>query len=207
MQTPAWQAPPDPCAVIADTVDVWRLVPDASGHAPAGAPVDWRDSVRGRVLAILGRYVGRRVGPADIAREPGGKPYLRDGALGIGFNLSHTRDLALAAIGPYPRIGVDVERLRPLRRVLPIARRVLSAAEIHELEGLSETARSRRFLQYWTGHEARQKAFGLGILAPAVDPTVAWTAAFGVGDDAWGHVAVVDPGASPRLRFIDDDGL
>jgi 4'-phosphopantetheinyl transferase len=156
------------------------------------------------MLTILGRYVGARLTAADLVREPGGKPRLRDVTRSLGFNLSHTHGLALVAIGPYPRIGVDVEVRRRLSRILPIARRILSDAETRELEALPEAARPARFLQFWTAMEARQKAFGLGILAPAVDPAEVWSHGFVVGNDAWGHVAVANSGTAPRLRFFDE---
>jgi hypothetical protein len=204
MQIPRWQPPPEHCALLPGTVDIWRLSPDAS--TPTGLPGggDWRETVRLRARELLGRYLGARLGEDDIVRAPGGKPHLRDPSPGLGFNLSHTRGLALVAIGPYPDIGIDVEVGRPLKRLLAIAERVLAPDAVRELSALPEADRAVQFLQHWTAMEARQKALGRGILAPPVDSTRVCSAGFTIGDDAWGHVAVAGETVLPMLRFFDN---
>lgn len=205
MQTLSWQPPPEPCVLLPGTVDVWRLAPDAASRAAPGAG-DWRETARRRTASVLARYVGGELRANDIVRAPGGKPRLRDPSLGLGFNVSHTRGLALLAVGPYPDVGVDVEVRRPVRRLLAIAQRVLPAETVRELAALPPAARTEPFLQHWTALEARQKALGHGILAPHVTDSAVCSEGFAIDDDAWGHIAVGGVAAMPTVRFVADDG-
>lgn len=111
----------------------------------------------------------RRLGPAvrgvpfDISVS--GKPTL-PATLGAGatsFSLSHTRGVALIAVGS-GLIGVDVERMRRVR--MPEARRAPIEAEAVVLAAgapLTGSDRDARFLNAWVRLEAVAKARGSGV--------------------------------------------
>lgn len=119
----------------------------------------------------LRRLIGKRltVEPAELRFEYGkhGKPYLVGGE--VSFNLSHSGDLALIAIADRGAIGVDLEQLRPQRRLDLLSRRVLTDQEGELLDRARATGSGTQwFFQCWTAKEAAAKAFGLGLtLAPS----------------------------------------
>jgi len=107
-----------------------------------------------------------------------GKPSLPAGY--PSFSLAHTNGHALIAIAPRGRLGVDIERLRPIS--IPDARRVPIEAEAVRLAAgaplAGERDRDARFLRAWVRIEAVAKAEGTGVgpmlerLRPAVESSV-----------------------------------
>lgn len=105
-------------------------------------------------------------GPAirgqPFSLSPSGKPSLSGSDL--SFSLAHTRGLAAIAVGRSGPIGVDIERLRPVR--VPQARRGPIEAEAMILasgEPLSAVDPDARFLTAWVRIEAAAKAHGSGV--------------------------------------------
>lgn len=94
-----------------------------------------------------------------MARKEGGKPYFPDFPQ-VHFNISHSQDVAVCAVGESP-IGVDVEKIRPVRQSL--ARRMLTEGERRRLETLREDARNMEMLCLWTLKESLAKALGTGL--------------------------------------------
>ena len=82
--------------------------------------------------AALRTLLAERLGllPPGLRFEygPAGKPSLAGGA-GLRFNVSHSDRYALLAMAEGAELGVDIERLRPLRDMDLVAERVFSAAE------------------------------------------------------------------------------
>jgi 4'-phosphopantetheinyl transferase len=119
---------------------------------------------RGLLRAILGRYT--RVDPAAFvfSYSSTGKPAIEAPAEArlLSFNVSHSADVALIAVGRDRSIGVDVERLREID-ALEIPRRFFSPAEVDELHRVSGAERQRAFFSYWTRREAVLKACGEGL--------------------------------------------
>jgi 4'-phosphopantetheinyl transferase len=120
---------------------------------------------RGALRTILGTRLA--VDPAEIRLVYGahgkpdlGAPFDRDG---LRFNLSHSEGLAICALARDRRIGVDIERLRPLADWEAIAERMFTLQETHDLRRLPEAERPEAFFTCWTRHEARIKALGEGI--------------------------------------------
>ncbi len=113
---------------------------------------------------VLAGYLA--VDATDVALVEGthGRPGLA-GPLdqSLGFNWSHSGGDALIAVGRHARPGIDLERLRHRPRILDIAERFFTPAEAAALRALSETARTRAFLELWTAKEAVLKATGRGI--------------------------------------------
>ncbi len=126
-----------------------------------------------RLRALVSRAALRDVLGACLEVEPrrialledGGKPRLA-GALGqeLDFSLSHSGGLALLAVAGRARVGVDLERLRPVRFLEEVAERFFSEEERGELRLLRGGAKQKAWFRLWTRREAAAKAQGLGIL-------------------------------------------
>ncbi|MFH8725114.1 4'-phosphopantetheinyl transferase family protein [Streptomyces termitum] len=109
-----------------------------------------------------------RVAPdvPELAREPGGKPYLR-GCPGLEVSLSHSGAFLALGLSRLGRIGVDAESEgRPLYG-RPVAREVFTAPERAALRRLPEAGRNAAAVRLWTLKEAYGKAWGLGLRLPA----------------------------------------
>lgn len=134
-----------------DDIHVWRL------------SYDHHDG-RGPLLAMLGAYLDRPAHQVTLVDGEHGRPMLDapDGDT-LSFNWSHSHDQALIAIARGVLPGVDLERLRPHPKALPIARRYFSPDETTALEALPEGHRDRAFLELWTAKEAVLKALGRGL--------------------------------------------
>lgn len=109
----------------------------------------------------------------DLIEGAHGKPYLREYPQ-IQFNISHCMGLAVLAIGDCS-VGIDVEYVRPYRE--PLLKRVLSAAELRQMEAAGEAGREELFFRFWTLKESYVKAVGCGITVPLQDIS------FQIGDD------------------------
>lgn len=105
--------------------------------------------------------------PAAIEFEIGthDKPQL--GATDHGFNLSHSHAHALIGLSAHQHIGVDIEVLRPIGDLLPLAERNFTPRETNALRSLSAAQANATFLTVWTRKEACLKALGSGLsIAP-----------------------------------------
>ncbi len=121
---------------------------------------------------VLSHAIG--IGPRALRleKDADGKPHLATSDW--RFNLSHSDDLALLAVARGIALGVDVERIRPLKRnaardetgqdeTLALAERHYSPRENQRLRTLSGADRDRAFFLCWTRKEAVVKAIGTGI--------------------------------------------
>jgi len=120
-------------------------------------------AARHALRRILGAYSGRD--PAACAFTAGefGKPGLV-GVEGPEFNVSHSAGDCLIAVSGRQAVGVDVERLAPLRDIDALARLHFTARERAELARPDDPqARVRAFLVGWTRKEACLKALGVGL--------------------------------------------
>ena len=109
----------------------------------------------------------------DLMEGAHGKPYLREYPQ-IQFNISHCMGLAVLAVGDCS-VGIDVEYVRPYRE--PLLKRVLSEAELRQMEAVGEAGREELFFRFWTLKESYVKAVGCGITVPLQDIS------FQIGDD------------------------
>ena len=119
---------------------------------------------------LLAGYV--QLPPKRLALEYGehGKPRLARGEDGdptpLFFNLSHSGGLALFAVGGAGEVGVDIERIRPLRYPADLALEHLSAAERERRPDWTAAAARPEFFRIWARKEAMLKAAGLGLSRP-----------------------------------------
>ncbi len=129
----------------------------------------------GRLLlrTLLGRYSGLPPHAIPLGYTTAGKPYWPNSPL--QFNLSHSHEWILVGLTLQRRIGVDLERIRPVPRWQRIARRYFSAAEQALLWICPPAERERVFLELWTQKEALLKAMGVGLAGARI----------GAGDPGW----------------------
>lgn len=116
----------------------------------------------GQVRWLLGACLDLFPESIEFVRGQWGKPYLL-GTCGLAFNLSHSRDLMLLAVGQDRALGVDVEVIRPLANVERLARRCLAPSEWDTWRNLPEEERLMAFFRFWTLKEALAKAHGRGL--------------------------------------------
>jgi len=107
---------------------------------------------------------------------------------GLRFNASRSEGLGLYAVTRGRRVGVDVERLRPLPDLDELAARALSADERRRLYRLPPADRLEGFFNCWTRKEAFLKAIGTGLAGSPARFTVS-----------------LAPGAPARLEHVEDD--
>jgi len=176
----------------------------------------------GVLRLILGQQIRAPAGSLHIQTGEQGKPKLvgptTDGL--PEFNMSHTKGLALIAIGYAGPIGVDCERADRVIDPDLLGRRILAPTERAALSDLDGVARRALFLHYWTGKEAYLKALGQGIGTSLRDIELGTPGPTPIADrrtDApdpayWLHpvdagseyiAALVTPSARIELRMID----
>ena len=120
---------------------------------------------RGQLRMVLARYLS--VPPRSVEFELGeyGKPRLAGTPLdqGLVFNISHSNDIALFALGYDRAIGVDVEVWREPRDLEALVDRWFAQEEKAHWHSLHKAQRQACFFRIWTCKESFVKAVGKGI--------------------------------------------
>ena len=116
--------------------------------------------------AALRQILGARLAcpPKQVALQQtdAGRPFVADA--GFDFNVSHSGDLALIALlDGHGRVGVDIERLVPLRDMDKLAETVFTARE-REILRRERGTRLKAFYRLWTCKESYLKAIGTGLM-------------------------------------------
>lgn len=124
---------------------------------------------RAMVRTVLSRYVA--VAPVDWAFSTNryGRPEIarpHGEALGLCFNISHTRGLIALGVTRQRALGVDVENLVTRQVSEGIADRFFSPIEVAELSRVPADLKQDRFFEYWTFKESYIKARGMGLSIP-----------------------------------------
>ncbi len=124
----------------------------------------WEESAASPLPEILGRYLNLEPEQIRFEYNSHGKPSLK-GTHSLSFNVSHSNGLNLLAVTTDRSIGVDVEYIRPVKRMEAIARRYSWPLELCPHD----------FFEAWTAREAVLKAIGTGLgVAPHRIDTNAW---------------------------------
>jgi 4'-phosphopantetheinyl transferase len=123
---------------------------------------------RGFLRVIIGRYLGVSPDHLQFSYSEHGKPGLcgenqRDM---LRFNLSHSDELALYAIGHNRDLGIDIERIHSEIMDWEIAERFFSPREVDVLRSLPPRMQREAFFNCWTRKEAFIKATGKGLSLP-----------------------------------------
>lgn len=159
-----WMASLD---VAADELEVFRRTLASEEEERAAEFYSARDRRRfivrrGLRRAVLARYTGCPPASLRFAASVAGKPELAGGG-DLRFSCSHSGRLALFAVARSRRVGVDVERLRPVAGALAIARSLFAPSEAAGLDTLPAGERDEAFLWSWARKEACLKASGEGL--------------------------------------------
>jgi 4'-phosphopantetheinyl transferase len=112
---------------------------------------------------LLSSVTGIEAHKLSLLLDDHGKPTLMPDC-GVQFNLSHSEDQALLAVSRTTRIGVDLEKIRPLSDADALAERHFSKRECAHWRTLPVgVARERAFFHCWTRKEAFVKCTGVGL--------------------------------------------
>ena len=123
---------------------------------------------RGLLRLALSEYIEVEPNRVTICYSPERKPMLDYQVKeynGIQFNLSHSKELAIFAIGRVNAVGIDVEYIEDLPTG-ELAKNLFTSDEFAEFENLRNVERLKSFYRYWTRKEAYLKAQGCGLLRP-----------------------------------------
>jgi 4'-phosphopantetheinyl transferase len=123
-------------------------------------------AARGRLRALLGRYLA--TGPSEVRFVYGahGKPALAGPESALRFSVAHSGDLALFAVALEREVGIDLEATDGGIDHAASAERFFSAGESAALRRLPAGQRAQAFYACWVRKEAYVKALGAGLSAP-----------------------------------------
>lgn len=119
---------------------------------------------RSMLRTILARYLQAAPDELSFAYPNKGKPTLAP-VHAIEFNLSHSGELALLAVGQDLELGIDLEFITA-RPFTGIANILFSDAEKKGLNQLDPRLKPLGFFHIWAQKEAFIKATGLGLSYP-----------------------------------------
>ena len=112
---------------------------------------------------ILAAYIpGESAADLRFTKGEYGKPYL-EAAPALRFNLSHSGDWGLLAVGHDIEVGVDIETIKPRAGLAGLVAKCFSAAEQQYWQQLPPQQQVEVFFEIWTRKEALVKAVGRGI--------------------------------------------
>lgn len=120
--------------------------------------------VKGRALLRwwLGQITGEPPKGFEIVEDGSGAPRLANNPWGIHFNLSHSRDWVLVALGRVP-VGIDIECNEAEVDRHAIAGVCFHPSEQQYLARLEGDAGREAFFDIWTRKEAYLKGIGIGL--------------------------------------------
>lgn len=121
---------------------------------------------------ILSRYLkNKNPHLLEFSENKYGKPELAQNEQNLQFNLSHSGEYALLAVGQDYPIGVDLE-LFSAREYLDLAKYMFSEQELASIKGVPHHLQPITFFNIWAQKEAFIKACGMGLSYPTQEFTV-----------------------------------
>ncbi|HRD69452.1 MAG TPA: 4'-phosphopantetheinyl transferase superfamily protein [Legionella sp.] len=130
-------------------------------------------TARATLRIILARYLNTAPERLEFTYNSKGKPFVVNSQK-LQFNISHTGDLALLAIGKEYPMGVDIE-LYSARSYEGIAKTLFSEQELHDFIKAPSSLKPALFFHVWAQKEAFIKASGLGLSYPTKEFNVPTT--------------------------------
>lgn len=118
--------------------------------------------VHGRLRKVLAQALNERPEKISIKKAEHGKPYLAD-MPELAFNLSHSADAMVIAVGRYCQLGVDIEYYKPRANMTGLVNKCFAEEEIAYWNHVPEDQKISEFYRFWTRKEAFVKASGRGI--------------------------------------------
>ncbi|MDI9817783.1 MULTISPECIES: 4'-phosphopantetheinyl transferase superfamily protein [unclassified Legionella] len=171
---------PDNCQLQPNRIDIWEFSLEI---LPSGAklllsedelnrarrfyfPHHQRRFIVARAMlrVILARYLQLDAASLAFTYSKHGKPRIEN-PVGLEFNLSHSGDIALLAIGQESPLGVDIEFFSS-RPYAGIASHSFSSNETDTFSNLPKYLKPLAFFHVWAQKEALIKACGLGLSYP-----------------------------------------
>lgn len=113
-------------------------------------------AARGALRVLLGGYTKRSPAALTFSLSENGKPHLANSHL--AFNVSHSGEWAVIAMGRERSIGVDIEQIKPTKRISAVAKRFFTEEEQTALQEADDPA--ALFYPIWVRKEAYVKACG-----------------------------------------------
>jgi 4'-phosphopantetheinyl transferase len=188
----SWLRAPAPPAFPSGRVDIWRLRLDEPAKAEVKASILSPDEIaranrfhfendrthftrcRSALRSLLSGYL--LIPSVEIRFEylASGKPQLaaEQNPRALQFNVSHSANMALIAVGSERRLGVDIEKIRSDVDTAALAERFFSLRERTGLWALPDHLHVPAFYACWTRKEAFLKATGDGLSFPLADFSV-----------------------------------
>lgn len=179
--------PPNDCVLDETRVDIWQY-PLHTPFVGATELLSLDESTRAKrylfprhqrrftvaramLRRILARYMNLNPSELVFAYNQHGKPELHHAST-IQFNLSHSGDTALLAVGKKHPLGIDLEffSARPYEG---IGKQLFSSSEMLALSQVAPSLKPLVFFHIWAQKEAFIKACGLGLAYPTQDFDVA----------------------------------
>lgn len=188
-----WLSTPARLRVEEDSIHVWRaylpedrpyltffmntLSPDEQARADRFRRSKDRISfalTRGILRCVLSRYLGSSPEKIRFDYTSFGKPRLcaNPEESRLNFNLSHSNQWIVLAVGKSRKIGIDVEHIRDNLDYASIARRFFSPQEVDFIESAPKVRKQGLFYEIWVRKEAYLKALGKGLSMPLSEFTV-----------------------------------
>lgn len=124
---------------------------------------------RATLRRLLGNYLTQPPRTIALKVNAHGKPALAAASIDLRFNLSHSRDMAVAAFTLGRTVGIDVEYIDPQIDIESLSRHAFSNHEQQALMTLPPADRRAGFFACWTRKEAYVKARGQGLTIPLSD--------------------------------------
>ncbi|KTC88612.1 4'-phosphopantetheinyl transferase superfamily protein [Fluoribacter dumoffii] len=121
-------------------------------------------TARATLRIILSNYLNTPPEQLEFTYNAHGKPEVINAAK-LQFNISHTGDLALLAVGKGFPLGVDIEKFSA-RPYAGIAENLFSEKEYEEFMKVPPALKPAVFFHVWAQKEAFIKACGLGLSYP-----------------------------------------
>lgn len=119
---------------------------------------------RAQIRYLLSVIAGKPPQAFEFSVDEKGRPGVSPGTPGEGieFNISHSRDMVVSALGRNCLVGVDVEG-RDQTAAPAIAKRFFAPDETAQIMDAPKSERQGLFLKFWTLKEAWIKALGQGL--------------------------------------------
>ena len=129
-----WQIPLEVSEETLQVYASWLSVDERSRADRFRFPDDSRryTVARGTLRHLLGKQFGRSPQAIEFCYGEYGKPSVvsdNEGSCNFYFNVSHSGELALCALGHRHQVGIDIEKLKPIQRLDSMMERCLSGKE------------------------------------------------------------------------------
>ena len=118
--------------------------------------------IHGRLRNLLAQKLNQPPEKITIKKAKHGKPYLADYSE-LAFNLSHSADRLMIAVGWNCQLGVDIEISKQRINLSGLVDKCFAEEEAAYWTKLPENQKNREFYRFWTRKEAFVKATGHGI--------------------------------------------